>query len=497
MKLLQLLQGIITVKVIGSLDTEVTGLAVDSQRVRPGYLFIAVKGQNKDGYHFIEDAIARGAVAVITDREYTSTKGITVLVADSPRDILSKLAARFYNYPGDKMDLIGITGTNGKTTTAYLIKSILEKSTLKTGLLGTINYFLGERIIPANLTTPDVVTINYFLRQMLDNGCRAGVMEVSSHAIDQERIAGIPFNIAVFTNISKDHMDYHKTIEQYLNTKSRLFRSLSSKGWAIVNLDDPYYSTVIRDVSAKVIGYGIRNVSSIPLDYKIKAKAIKFEKNSMDFLIDAVGFGARFSVKTQLIGFHNAYNILAAISVGLAMNIPIDTIQEGILAMKNIPGRLQRIPSDKPFEVFIDYAHSPDALENVLATIRDVTSGKLIVVFGCGGNRDKYKRPVMGRIASQRADYTILTTDNPRDEVPINIIHDIERGFIGDNYKVIVDRKEAIIEGLFMADSGDSVVIAGKGHENYQVFKDTTVPFSDQSVVSKFLAEYKLANLNI
>lgn len=489
MKLSQLLQGIPTNKITGCPDIDINGIASDSRQVRPGYLFVAVKGRNVTGYQFIEEARKRGAAAVIADKEYPYNKSITLVIVDSPHNTLCQLASRFYGNPGSKLKLFGITGTNGKTTTSYLIHSIFKKAGIKTGLLGTIDYILGEdRKIPSVLTTPDVLSLNRFLGEMCKTGCSACVMEVSSQALDQGRTDGIPYKVAVFTNFSRDHLDYHNTEGKYLETKAKLFRGLSQKGWAVVNLDDPYHNIILQNTLAKVAGYGIRNVYSSDTWLKIKARAIKFGDCGTKFSVDAKGFGARFSLETSLIGVHNIYNILAAVGVALCQGIPIISIQEGILSAENIPGRFQQLKLGQPFKIIIDYAHTPDALENILNTISNITTGKIILIFGCGGNRDKDKRPIMGRIASQKADYVFLTTDNPRQEEPGNIIEDIKRGFVNDNYKVIASRKDAIIEGLCMASLGDSVVIAGKGHENYQVLKDTVVPFSDKAVVENFLS---------
>lgn len=487
MKLSDLLKDIPKKKTVGSLGVNITDIASDSRQVRRDGLFVAVKGVNADGFDFISDAIKRQAAAIISDRMFHSKGQITKIIVDSAQEVLPHIASKYYGNSGEKLKLIGITGTNGKTTTSFLIHSILEHANIKSGLLGTVDYIIGKRIIPAPLTTPDIISTNKYLAQMLENNCEACVMEVSSHALDQGRVNGLPFDGAVFTNLGRDHMDYHNSVKEYLSAKTKLFKSLSQEGFALINLDDSNCNAVMDNTLAKIIGYGIKNVHSSNVNLKIQARAVKMTDYGMSFSVDAPLFGNRFDLQTSLIGLHNVYNILAAIGVGLNYGFSIDVIKEGIAAVRNVPGRLQKIDLRQPFKIFIDYAHTPDALECILNAVREITERKIILVFGCGGSRDKQKRPLMGRIASQYADYVIITTDNPRKENPKDIINDIKEGIISDNYDEIIDRKEAIITALKKAQLGDSVIIAGKGHENYQILKDTVVSFNDSHVVKEFI----------
>lgn len=499
MKLSELCEGISIAK-----DVDVKGITNNSNEVKPGYLFIAVKGTRLDGSEFISDAIGRGAVSVISEKEYPKSNGVVFVQVNSTSEILWKLGKKFYGDPSSRLNVIGITGTNGKTTVSYLVRNIFQISGIPTGLLGTINYVIGQRSIPAALTTPDVLKVNQYMSQMIENGCNACVMELSSHALEQGRVEGINFQAGVYTNLGRDHLDYHKTTDSYLAAKAKLFRKLNRNSWAIINVDDPYSGGILQNTLSNVIGYGIKNVSGADIAYKLKAKGISFSNISTKFSISAtrppmcmgerdklgLEFGEGFSIETKLIGYHNVYNILAAVGTAFSFGISIEAIKEGVLATKEIPGRLEKVDLGQPFKIYIDYAHTPDALENVLNTLRIITEGKIILVFGCGGDRDREKRPLMGRLAGRLSDYTIITSDNPRSEDPEKIISDIEKGFIGDNKKIIQDRKEAIKAAIDICQPGDILIIAGKGHENYQILKHTVVPFSDRVVVEEVLKEY-------
>ena len=489
MKLSDLLQNVYITKVIGSMNIGITGIAIDSRAVKPGYIFAAIKGTKTDGHLFINDALNRGALCIITDTYTDNGKGITEVIVDSVRNVVWQIASIFYGTPGDKLNITGITGTDGKTTVSYLIHSIFKNAGIKSGVLGTIGYILGKRRIEADLTTPDIVRTNYFLREMLDAGSMACIMEVSSHALEQGRVDGIPFHSAVFTNLGRDHLDYHNTMEEYLNAKIKLFKKLDTNGWAVVNMDDSCRDSVIQNTDASVIGYGIRNILPLPnVDFRVIARDINTRNDRTEFSVYTPDFGRNFRLETKFIGIYNIYNILAAVSIGLSYGISVEAIQKGVLSLKNIPGRLQEIEAGQPFKLFIDYAHTPDALNTMLQAVRSITKGRLIIVFGCGGNRDKGKRAVMGGIASQKADYVIITTDNSRKEDPAEIINDIEKGIIGANYKKVVNRKEAIIEGLDIARHGDTVVIAGRGHEHYQALRNRTIPFNDKNIAEEFLS---------
>jgi UDP-N-acetylmuramoyl-L-alanyl-D-glutamate--2,6-diaminopimelate ligase len=471
-------------------DLDIKGVTNDSKEVKPGYLFVAVKGTKTDGGLFIEDAINRGAIAIVSEQDFPKKNGTVFIKVNSVNDVLWQIAKQFYGDPSLRLKMTGITGTNGKTTTAYLVKNIFQCAGIQSGLLGTIEYLIGDRKIPASLTTPDVLKVNQYLSQMIENKCRACVMEVSSHAAEQGRVKGVNFNACVYTNLGRDHLDYHKTIDNYLSAKTKLFTELSEDNWAVVNVDDPYADNIIKNTRAKVIGYGINAVNATNTAFKLKARGAKITGSGMKFTIDASGFDKRFSIETKLIGNYNIYNILAAAGVALAFGISEDSIREGIFITDTVTGRLEKVNAGQFFNVFVDFAHTPDAMENVIDTIKHITKGKLILVFGCGGDRDKEKRPLMGRVACRMADYTFITSDNSRSEDPIQIISDIEKGFNNKSYKAVVDRKEAIKEALALAEPGDSVLIAGKGHENYQIFKNTVIPFSDRDVAEAILKSY-------
>lgn len=471
-------------------DIDIKGITNNSNEVKPGYLFAAVKGTKTDGSRFIEDAVSRGASAILCEKEARLSNNVIFINVNCVSDLLWRLGKKFYRDPSSRLSVIGITGTNGKTTTSYLIRNIFEKAGITTGLLGTINYLIGRRQIPAELTTPCALKVNKYLGEMIDNGCKACVMEVSSHALEQGRVNGIDFKAAVYTNLGRDHLDYHKTIDNYLEAKTKLFKKLNSDSWAVVNMDDPYSKNILHNTLSNVTGYGIGSVTSSDLKYKIRAKGIVGSHSGTRFSVHAAGFNEAFSVETKLIGNHNVYNILASIGTALIFGIDTEIIKEGIFYTDEIPGRLEEIDMGQPFGFFIDYAHTPDALENVLNTMRGITKNRLILVFGCGGDRDKGKRPLMGRIANRMADYTIITTDNPRGEDPLSVISDIEKGFVSDNYRSIRDRKDAIKEAINICKNGDVLLIAGKGHENYQILQNTVVPFSDRSVAEEFLKVY-------
>lgn len=471
-------------------DIDIKGITNNSNEVKSGYLFIAAKGSRADGNQFVEDAIRRGAVAVLSENKYPDRNGVFFIKTDLINNRLPQIAKIFYGNPSSKLDMVGVTGTNGKTTTAYILKSIYEAAGIRTGLLGTIEYLIGDRRIPAALTTPDVLKVNQYLSQMIEDGCKACVMEASSHALDQGRVFGVNFMTGIYTNLGRDHLDYHETIENYLEAKTKLFGSLAEDKWAIINIDDPYSNHIIQRTKANVLGYGIDNVSIKDVKYKLKARSINITSSGMKFSVYASELEKSFSLETKLIGRHNIYNILGSVGAAMSFGVSEGAIKEGVFTTDDVPGRMEKIDLGQPFDVFVDFAHTPDAMENVLNTIREIVKGKIILVFGCGGDRDKEKRPLMGRVASRMADYTVITSDNPRTEDPMRIISDIERGFNGVNYKVVEDRREAIRDALGKAEEGDVVFIAGKGHENYQILKNTVIPFSDKDVVEALLKEY-------
>ena len=461
---------------------DITGITDNSKEVKPGYLFIAVPGKSSDGHFFIEDALKRGAGAVICNRKTGHIGRGNIIEVESTREIVWLLGKRYYRDPSTRLKITGVTGTNGKTTVSYLIKNILEAAGIHTGLLGTIDYIIGTRRIPAVLTTPGTLQLNRFMAQMVAAGCQACVMEVSSHALEQGRTRGIAFETAVFTNLGRDHLDYHKTKDKYLEAKGSLFQGLPADGIAVINMDDSCAASIRGKTRAGVIGYGIGENAGGDI---LRPKEVEIKGSGMTFIV--FGQGKEIPISTNLLGYHNVYNILAAVGVALGYKIPQEAIEKGIAGTGNIPGRLERISRGQPFEVFIDYAHTAEALENVLFTLRGITKGKIILVFGCGGNRDREKRHLMGKVADKMADFAIITTDNPRQEAPEKIAEDIRKGFVNDRYKVIINRKDAVAEAIFTASRGDIIVIAGKGHENYQIMKNSVVPFNDRDAVEECL----------
>ena len=465
-------------------DPEIKGISSNSEQIREGYLFVAIKGQRNDGHRFIEETIKRGAVAVVLEDDILPRVNFPLIKVKNPRLVLARIADRFFNHPSAKIQLIGITGTNGKTTVSYLIKNILENFNKKIGLLGTINYEIGDRIIPASNTTPDTTILNSYLQDMIKENIDYAILEVSSHSISQHRIKYLDFNSGVFTNFSNDHLDYHKNRENYFRVKKSFFESLSSESKAIVNIDDYQYRNIVRDIRAKVFTYGMREEA----DVFLKKDSLSFSLAESKFTVCALG--QEFEIECPLIGEYNVYNILAAVCLCLTQGVPKEIIKKSLKNFAGLPGRLERIDCGQNFILFIDYAHTEEALRNVLVNLRKfVHNGRLISIFGCGGDRDKEKRPSMGKIGSRLSDFVILTSDNPRSEEPQEIILDIQKGIEGDNYEIILDRGEAIRKGLSLAKQNDIVLIAGKGHEKYQVLKDTIIPFSDAEVAKRCLSK--------
>jgi UDP-N-acetylmuramoyl-L-alanyl-D-glutamate--2,6-diaminopimelate ligase len=481
MKLKILLKGA-GISANGYADIEVNGIASNSKIVRKGFLFLALRGERFDGYDFIGEAIERGASVIVSHRDFIAPGSIVKIITNEGNDIASDLACAFFNNPSGSLKVIGITGTNGKTTTSYLIFNILEQGGFKAGLIGTIMYKIGDRNIPALNTTPGPVELQGYLSEMLERGINYAIMEVSSHSLEQGRVRNIKFASAVFTNITQDHLDYHKSFEGYYKAKAKLFGMLGEYGKGIINVDDDYGKRLLSDMGGKAITYGI----DTPAD--ITAKIYKMDMDGSIFEI--ILPSGRLDIHTRLIGTHNIYNILAAVSVGFLFGIEKERIRRGIESLDTVRGRLEEVLCGQPFKVFIDYAHTEDALKNILSILKPLTKGKLMLVFGCGGDRDKTKRPLMGKIAGKYSDYIIITSDNPRSEAPQAIADEICAGFEGsfDKYTVILDRLCAIKEVLKIAKSGDTVVIAGKGHETSQVLKDKIINFNDKESVEKILS---------
>lgn len=474
----ELIQGVNPVNVLGGLQTTISGLAYDSRLVKPGDLFAAIRGTHQDGHQYAKDAVQKGAAALLVE---TPLENVSVpqVVAANARKALARIAAVFYHHPAEKLTLIGVTGTNGKTTTTYLCEAIFRQAGIKTGIIGTIQNKIGDKIIPCKNTTPESADLFQLFREMVDSGVKIAIMEVSSHALDQGRIEGIHFDTAIFTNLTQDHLDYHQTMESYFNAKAKLFESpaLKPNGTAVINADDPYGQRLQKQMKARVITYGLRHA-------EIQAGQIQLDWKGIAFHVRAPA--GEFPIKMQLSGEFNVYNTLAAIGAGLSQNLSPETIRAGLERAQFVRGRFESVGRDLPFAVIVDYAHTPDGLENLLQSAKRLTKGKLIVVFGCGGDRDRGKRPLMGAIAERFADEIIVTSDNPRSEEPIAIIRGIEQGMKKPHH-VEPDREKAIGLALALAKPHDSVIIAGKGHETTQTFKDKTIHFDDREIAETYL----------
>ncbi len=479
MRLSNLVQALPTKKVHGSADVEITGISYDSRKVQRGDLFVALPGEQQHGRNFIEQAVGRGAVAVLSDAD-DSRPNLPCVTVDNPRAAMADLAAEFFKRPSQKLKVIGVTGTNGKTTVTFLLKQMLDAQFLRAGLIGTVRYEIAGRLLPASRTTPESVDLQSLLDQMRSAGCKAAVMEVSSHSVVLERVRGVEFDVGVFTNLTQDHLDFHKTMEAYFAAKAKLFHDFHLQkhktGCAVINIDDTYGARLkdALEKSMRVVTFGCG------ANAQIRASNQRIDFNGTTFQLD--GEGRSFLVRMPLIGRFNIYNALAALAAVSALGLNLREAVKTLEDVQAAPGRLQAVPSKRAFRVYVDYAHTPDALLNVLRTLRELNPSRLIAVFGCGGNRDAAKRPAMGRIAAQYADYTIITSDNPRKEDPLSIIRMIQSELTGALHEVVVDRREAIFRAVAMAGPRDIILIAGKGHETYQEFADHTLPFDDLEV---------------
>jgi UDP-N-acetylmuramoyl-L-alanyl-D-glutamate--2,6-diaminopimelate ligase len=479
MKLSRLIDGMTIDRISGNADLEIRGITKDSRMVEEGYMFFCTRKSAS----FITEAVKRGARAVVSEAEPGMPVDCLIITSDVD-ELLGKVSSRFYDMPSRDLFIAGITGTNGKTTTTYLMESIAAAAGRKAGVIGTISYRYGGRTIPAPNTTPGAVEMHSLLRDMRDAGTDMVAMEVSSHALDQKRVEGIEFDMGIFTNLTHDHLDYHETFEKYAEAKKLLFSHYlkkSSKGmrWAILNKDDPAVLGFVPEMPVETLYYSTISEADA---YFLSGR------ESIDGLsLDISVMGERMLLTSPLVGRFNASNILAACLFGYGAGLPADAVKEGVESLPGVPGRLERVVNGKGISVFVDYAHTPDALEKVLELLGRLKKGRLIVIFGCGGDRDNTKRPVMGKIASHLADYSIVTSDNPRSEKPGMIINDITAGFNGGPFTVIEDRKEAIYQGIEMARENDVVLIAGKGHEDYQIIGDQRLHFSDREVAEEFL----------
>src|SRR5712671_536960 len=488
MQLKVLARAIAPRRVIGSLDREVESIAYDSRRVQSNTLFVAIRGEKSDGHQFVDQAVEQGASVIVAEREISSPRA-TCLVVDHSRSALADLSAAFYGMPAHKLKMAAITGTNGKTTTTFLIKHICEKAGMRCGLLGTVRYEIGERVLPAARTTPESLDLQELLAQIANAGCRAAAIEVSSHALAQERTRGIEWDVAVFTNLTQDHLDYHGTMENYFKAKAKLFEQLAEqqkkkKPVAVINSDDRYGRQLVAKIEKRVsvvtFGMGAR------ADFRASNYRMEFAGTS--YQLDARG--KSYLVRVPLIGRFNVANSLTALAAANALGVGLREAVISLAKSPQVPGRLEMVPAKRQFQVFVDYAHTPDALLNVLKTLRELEPHRLIVVFGCGGNRDREKRPLMGQVVDHNADYAVITSDNPRKEDPDKIIAEVEKGFRGNHFEKITDRASAISRAIEIAQPRDIVLIAGKGHENYQQFSDHTVPFEDIQVARRALENH-------
>ncbi|UYZ36732.1 UDP-N-acetylmuramoyl-L-alanyl-D-glutamate--2,6-diaminopimelate ligase [Clostridium beijerinckii] len=481
MNLKSILKGIDYESIQGDIDIEVNKINYDSRKAGIDDVFVCIKGYATDGHKYIEKAIENGAkVIVIQDDIEIKDENIAIIKCNDTRKALALMGANYYDNPSSKMKIIGVTGTNGKTTTAFMIKHILEESNKKVGLIGTIANFIGDEKIHTERTTPESLELQELFSEMVDKGVEYCVMEVSSHSLALDRVYGVEFQVGIFTNLTRDHLDFHKTFENYYKSKFKLFERSRIK---IVNVDDNYGRQVINDLNNlkcnDIYSFSVKSISDFKaFDEEMGSREIKFKLNLKE--------DEQFILNIP--GEYNIYNALGAIAACFKLGMPIKDIKSGIENVV-VLGRCERVAKEYNlgYEIIIDYAHTPDGLENILKTAKAFTKGRLISVFGCGGDRDKVKRPEMGKISTDIADITIVTSDNPRSEEPLSIIKDIEAGIDKDNYFVIENRKEAIKKSINIALDNDVIVIAGKGHETYQVLKDETIHFDEREIVKEIL----------
>ena len=475
------------VEIKGKKELEISGVCNHSRQVAPGDLFIALKGDKVDGSLFIEEALRAGAVAVMTDLYNPFLTQTTQIICKNPARYQSEIAKRFYKDPSQELFLVAITGTNGKTTTSYLVRHLLEAQG-PCGLIGTIETIIKQNTYPSQLTTPDILFLNKSMSEMGKKGCTSCVMEVSSHGLCQKRIEGLELDVAVFTNLTQDHLDYHGTMENYASAKALLFTQLSSMHKkkhkkAVINVDDPYASWMLQASKVPTITYGITHPEA-----DLKAADIVLKQNGCQFDVSYQGKTCKIFI--PLIGMFNIYNSLAAIATALHAKMSLEQIAERLRSFSCVRGRLERVDNPKNLNVYVDFAHTDAALENVLKAVRSVTEGKVIVVAGCGGDRDKNKRSLMGQVAQRFADIAIFTSDNPRSEEPQAIIEQMLQGVLSKkNIIVEIQRQKAIEQALDLAGVKDSVIIAGKGHETTQIFKDKTFYFSDVAIVQDYFSK--------
>lgn len=458
-------------------DVDIVDVTDDSRVVEEGYLFVCIKGASFDGHSVAGDMIAKGAAAVVCDHDLGLDNQVIV---DDTRSAYSPICANFFGNPADSLSLIGLTGTNGKTTTTFLIKQILENVGKKVGLVGTVQNMVGDEIYPAHYTTPDPHELQSLFRKMVDAGCDYCVMEVSSQALAQGRVAGLNFHIGAFTNLTQDHLDYHKTWENYFDAKKMLFKACDI---AVTNVDDEYGLAIVSDLSCDIVTYAVDNINS-----NYTAKNVQFMPGGVKYELvgDKIG-----RVDCPIPGRFSVYNSLCAATVALALGIDFDTVLVAISKCQGVKGRIEVVPTGTDYTVIIDYAHSPDGLENIITSLKEIAKGRVVTVFGCGGDRDRTKRPKMGKIAADLSDFCVVTSDNPRSENPSLIIEDILEGMKDTDtpYEVVESRRDAIAWAMNNAQPDDIILLAGKGHETYQILPTGTIHFDEREVVAEVLAK--------
>lgn len=470
-------------------DPEITGLSYDSRRVVAGDLFFAIQGTKDDGSKYISSALEKGARAIVTDKIVSVPDNIPLIIVPDTRQALADISVNYYHNPSKDLLVIAVTGTNGKTTITYLIESIFTVAGYKVGVCGTINYRWPGHSFSNPVTTPESVDLQKMFYEMKQDGVQVVVMEVSSHSLVQGRVRGINYNAAIFTNLTRDHLDFHKTMENYYEAKSKLFLGLDDKEdrFAIINTDDQWGKKLYNRIrqqkkQVKVLSYGTSKQQDI------FAEKIKLDHGKTLFNVNLND--KKYQIETPLLGLYNVYNSLAAITASSVLGIKPNKIIKGLEKFTVVPGRLEKVDAGQPFTVVVDYAHTDDALTNVLASLRKLNPSKIITVFGCGGDRDRSKRPLMGEAATKLSDFVFVTSDNPRSEDPSKIVLDIEVGIKRTektNYEIVVDRREAIERAIKHAQPGDIVLLAGKGHETYQIFRDKTIHFDDREIAREIL----------
>lgn len=475
----ELLTAVDYIFIRGNPEINISDIRYNSRQIKPGDLFVAVKGYQTDGHKYIAAAAAAGATAVVVESEEDVPAELTVVKVADSRKALALLADGFYRHPSQKMTMVGVTGTNGKTTTTHLIAAIWEKAGIKPGVIGTIHNRIGDRVLPVTNTTPESLDLQRLLVQMAEEEVKAVAMEVSSHALSLHRVAAVDYNVAVFTNLTQDHLDFHGNMDEYLMAKSALFQK--DIQYAVINGDDPVAGQLTKVSRGKVYTYGIDQ------RVDVKARDIQITPRGVRFTIDSP-WGEQH-LKLKLTGRFNVYNALAAYTVGMALGHRTEDVKSALEEVAGVAGRFELVDRGQEFAVIVDYAHTPDSLENILTTARQFTTGRLITVFGCGGDRDRTKRPIMGEIAARYSDLAVVTSDNPRTEAPDKIIQDVLEGVnrmaTPEQYLVLPDRREAIHQAVDLARKGDVVVIAGKGHEDYQIIGSTKIHFDDREVVAE------------